>query len=140
MLTLRHSPFERLERPGATGAARPNLVLPPKAGKPDLLHGGLGNSPASIADRSSFKPSDRSLVISAEARIPRTPATDSGDAQQGPEQRSKQAIPAKRVQLRPLEAQASVPRFRLSAPASRPVTSDVPALTAPSQSPKRHTP
>jgi len=59
--------------------------------KPDAPERCLG-TPGVVADRSMFKPADRSLVISAK-RESRLLATDSGDAQQATESTSKQATP-----------------------------------------------
>jgi len=58
MPTPRHSPFELLERPGATGA-------PDRSRSCRRVQGAQTPTRWSIADRSMFKPADRSLVISA---------------------------------------------------------------------------
>ncbi|APD47690.1 Hsp20/alpha crystallin family protein [Synechococcus sp. CS-602] len=91
MLTLRHSPFELLERLEQQ-VRQTDLVPAAEVQESQTSYTVVLELPG--VDRGSIdvQASDRSLVISAK-RESQTPATDSGDAQQAQSNEAKQATP-----------------------------------------------
>jgi len=122
MLTLRHFPLRTVGAAWSNRCRQTDLFLPPKCRESQTSTRWSWNSPASIRDRSMFKPA----TLPGDQRKARM-SQDSchgqwGDAQQAQSNEAKQATPLPASQLRPLEAQPSSSPFRLSATASRPVT------------------